>query len=100
MRFADRYGFYELNPFPGCNQICVSNHAFIHRGYRGEGRGQIQHQQRLVKAKELGYNFIVCTVKTDNVKEKHILEKYGWQRMACFFNTETENEIEIWGRQL
>lgn len=100
MRFADEYGFYELNPFPGCNQIVVSNHAHIFRGYRGEGRGQIQHQERLIKAKELGYDLIICTVKSDNDVEKHILEKYGWQRMLNFINTETENPIEMWARLL
>ena len=100
MRFSDQYGFYELNPFPGCNQICVSNHAFIYRGWRGAGKGQIQHQERLIKARELGYDFIVCTVKTDNEKEKHILEKYGWSRMAFFVNSETENQIEFWGKKL
>lgn len=100
MRFADEYGFYELNPFPGCNQIAVSNHAHIFPDYRGEGKGQLQHRQRLQKAKELGYNLLVCTVKSDNKIEKHILEKYGWEKNTSFFNTETENQIEMWTKVL
>jgi hypothetical protein len=100
VRFADQYGFYELNPFPGCNQICVSNHSLIYRGYRGEGRGQIQHQERLIKAKELGYDFIQCTVRGDNLAEKHILNKYNWSMMASFKSKETGNLVELWGRLL
>ena len=30
MRFANEYGYGELNNFPGCNQLTVSNHAFIY----------------------------------------------------------------------
>jgi hypothetical protein len=54
MRYADERGtgFYELNPFPGCNQIVVSNHAFIYPAYRnggwdGKKYGQLQHKERL-----------------------------------------------------
>ena len=55
MRFANEFGFYELNPFPGSNQIVVSNHAFIYGPWRGQGKGIQQHKERLAKAKELGY---------------------------------------------
>lgn len=100
MRFADEFGFYELNPFPGCNQIVVSNHAFIYPKYRGKGLGQSQHQQRLAKAKELGYNLILCTVNKSNAAELHILDKNGWLPVERFTNTETGNDVAIWSRQL
>lgn len=102
MRFADEYGFYELNPFPGSNQIVVSNHAFIYPKYRNcpEKYGQLQHRQRLLKAKELGYDMIICTVRLDNEIEKHILRKFGWGFLECFSSVETEHSVELWARHL
>ena len=100
MRFANEHGFYELNPFPGSNQIVVSNHAFIRPEFREKGLGQKQHKERLLKAKELGYDIIMCTVRRDNGAEKHILTKFGWGFLMAFRSTETEHELEIWTKHL
>lgn len=100
MRFSNRYGFYELNPFPGSNQIVISNHAFIYPAYRGKGFGQTQHTERLRKARELGYNLIMATVKADNLVEKHILKKNHWLQNTSFVSIETGHTIEVWTRVL
>lgn len=100
MRFSDAHGFYELNPFPGCNQICVSNHAFIYPQQRGQGFGQAQHEARLWKARELGYDLMLCTVKTDNEVEIHILRKNGWIVEREFISTETGHAVQLWSRNL
>mgnify|MGYP003394400792 CR=1 FL=1 len=100
MRFANRYGWYELNPFPGCNQIAVSNHAFIYPRYRGLGHGKQQHLERLQNAKDQGYNYIICTVNSANSEELAILNKNGWQQLDSFVNIETTNNIQIFGKSL
>lgn len=100
MRFADQYGFYELNPFPGSNQLVVSNHAFIYPEHRGQGMGQLQHAQRLAKAKELGYDAIMCTVREGNAVEKHILQKNRWSYLHTYKSKETGHRIEVWIRNL
>lgn len=100
MRFGDSHGHYELNPFPGCSAIVVSNHAFIRPDCRGQGLGQCQHRDRIEKAIELGYNMMICTVRADNRVEKHILDKNGWCFFTSFLNKETGHNIEIWGKHL
>lgn len=100
MRFSNEFGFYELNPFPGCNQIVVSNHAFIYPKFRGQGKGRQQHEERLQKAKDLGYDLIMCTVKADNARERHILESNGWKQCQRFLNQETDNLIVIYVKEL
>jgi len=100
MRFSNEYGFYELNPFPGCNQLVISNHALIYKHHRGKGYGKVQHQQRLAKAQELGYNLIMCTVRDDNEVEIHILRQYGWARGAGFVSSETGSSVHIWTKVL
>lgn len=93
-------GFYELNPFPGCNQLVVSNHAYITPEWRGKGYGKEQHEQRLKNAKDMGYDCIVCTVHSSNDKEKTILSANGWKTVHAFKNRETGHQVEIWVKNL
>lgn len=100
MRFFDWTGHYELESFPGCNNLVVSTHTFIKPELRGKGLGLRQHGQRLKQAEDMGYGYIICTVKANNDAEKHILEKAGWKKLDSFTNKETGNNLEIWGRSL
>lgn len=100
MRFANRYGFYELNPFPGCNQLVVSNHSFIFSVHRGRGQGHKEHYKRLEAARDLGYDAIICTVKSCNTAQIKILQKHGWTKCFKFNNEETECEVQVWMKDL
>lgn len=100
MRYANTYGFYELNPFPGCNQIVVSNHAFIYPEHRGHGHGKRQHTERLAMAKWLGYDLMLCTVRADNEAELHILRINNWIVERDFISKETGHKVQLWSRNL
>lgn len=100
MRFSNEFGFWELNNFPGCNQLIVSNHAFIKKEFRGRGIGTKTHELRLQMAKSLGYDAIICTVKSDNIAQKRILDKSNWVKVFSFMNSETENYIDIYIKDL
>jgi len=93
-------GFYELNGFPGCNQVAVSNHAWISPDQRGNGYGDAAHKQRLKEAQELGYDYIICTVDRANEVQCHILEKNNWYNLDDFVNRETGKTIKIYGKKL
>lgn len=98
MRYSTEYGFYELNPFPGCNQIAVSNHSFIRKEHRGKGLGTKVHNSRLELMQSLGYDYSICTVKDCNVPQIKILEKAGWKHLDSFNSIETENTVRIYGK--
>jgi hypothetical protein len=100
VRFATSSGFYELNPFPGCNQIVVSNHSFIKPHLRGQGKGHYEHQLRLSKMYQMGYDYAICTVVGCNEAQIRILKKNGWTNLDTFQNRETGNTIQIWGRHI
>ena len=100
MRFSTKEGFYELNPFPGCNQVVISNHAFIAAEHRGMGLGKKQHTDRLEKIKELHYDYALCSVNASNRKEIHILNTNGWKLLDTFHNKETTNMVELWGKRM
>lgn len=100
MRFANEFGFCDLNEFPGCSQLLVSNHAFIFNVHKGTGKGSHNHRLRLKRARELGYNAICCTVRAENAVQKHILEKHKWTKVFSFDNDVTGHEIELWVKDL
>ena len=100
MRFANEHGYGELNNFPGCNQLTVSNHAFIYPKDRGKGNGHKNHELRLKRAKFLGYDYIMCTVISTNIIQIKIMKKHNWKELDRFTNSETGNEVIIFGRKL
>lgn len=100
MRYGTEHGFYELNRFPGCNQLVVSNHAFVKAEFRGKGFGQKAHEERLAEATRLGYDGIICTCREDNARQIHILSKNGWIKVWSFRSTETNHAVGLWTREL
>ncbi len=100
MRFANENGYCELNSFPGCNQIVVSNHAFIYPEKRGKGLGNENHKLRVERAKFMGYDYLLCTVKADNHRELSILNKNNFKELDEFLNTETGNLVKLFGKNL
>jgi len=100
MRYGSDYGFCELNPFPGCNQIVVSNHSLVRKEFRGKGVGTKEHQNRLKVITHLGYDYALCTCKETNIPQIKILLNNGWKQLDSFKNQETENTVLIFGRQM
>lgn len=100
MRFETEHGSYELNPFPGCRSLVISNKAHIDPDKRGKGLGKQQHEERIKKAKELGYDAIIATVDAKNETERHILQTHGWHRQCRFLSSKTGHLVEVWFRLL
>lgn len=93
-------GYWEVNSLPGCPQVAVSNHAFINPAYRNQGYGKIYHAERLRTLKELGFNYVLCTVKTNNIFQIKILQRFGWKLFDGFHNSETDNDVLFYGKDL
>lgn len=99
-RFANEYGFCELNTLPGCSQVCVSNNAFVYEAFRGKGLGSKNHKLRLKRMKELGYDAAIATVVKGNVREEKILMANGWREVFEFKSKVTGNYVGLWTRTL
>lgn len=93
-------GHYELTSLPGCNQIVISHHAFINPEFRGKGLGHKTHAKRLDIIRNLGYDYALCTTAASNVPQRKILEAAGWKQLDQFKNSETNNEVIIWGKTI
>lgn len=100
MRYATEHGHYELNPFPGSNQIVVSSHAFVHPEFRSNGVGTQLSRERVEKAKELDYDYMVATVRADNAAQLAIMRKVGWKYLDSFHNHVTDVVVHLYGMRL
>lgn len=93
-------GHYELNHFPGCNQIVISNHSCIYPEYRERGFGRLLAKEKIEVARQDGYDYMIATVVSTNTAQLKIMEKNGWTLLDTFFNRESGNEVNIFGRRL
>jgi RimJ/RimL family protein N-acetyltransferase len=93
-------GHYELNHFPGCNQIVISNHSCIYPKYRGKGLGTQLAREKIQVATDEGFDYMIATVVSTNTAQLKIMEKNGWKLLDTFFNRESGNEVNIFGRRL
>lgn len=100
MRFANEYGACEITTLPGSPQVAVSHAVFIHPAHRGTGKGSLNHVLRLKRLKEMGYNYVICTVNAANGVERHILKENGWTELSNFQSSQTNHTVCLYGREL
>jgi len=100
MRFANQYGAGEVDNLPGCTQVAVNHSFFIYPKYRGKGIGSKNHEARLKRLAEMGYDYVICTVNTKNSAQVKILVKHGWSKLSMFTSSKTENSVAVYGRHI
>jgi RimJ/RimL family protein N-acetyltransferase len=100
MRFANEFGACEITTLPGSPQVAVSHAVFIFPEHRGKGHGAKNHNLRLKRLKQMGYNYVICTVANANEAEKHILKTNGWNELASFDSSQTIHKVHLYGREL
>lgn len=100
MRFSTDFGHYELSPFPGSNQIVISTHAFVKKEHRGNGHGKEMAQTRITQARDLGYDYMLCTVRADNEPQLKIMRALGWKQLDKFTSSVSEVDIYLFGLPL
>jgi RimJ/RimL family protein N-acetyltransferase len=100
VRFANEYGVCEITTLPGSPQVAVSHAVFIYPEYRGTGKGSVNHVLRLQRLKAMGYNYVICTVRKGNAPQEHLMEKFGWTKLAGFKSSATEHDVVIYGKEI
>ena len=74
-------------------KIHQANVATLRQEYNNE-------KARLEKIRVLGYDYVICTVKSDNIPQLKILNKNGWKLLDDFINNETGNTVYIYGKKM
>lgn len=93
-------GFFEVSDLPGCPQVAVSHNVFLLPQFRGIGLGHKFMRHRLGTIRDLGYNCVLATVDKYNGAEIATLEKARWENVKLFESSRTDNNINIWLRDI
>lgn len=97
-RYATRFGAYEIDSLPGQSQVAVCHSFVVPEDRRGRGLGHLLKSQQEIDLVTQHYDFAVCTVAAGNERQKRILAKAGWMRLAAFRNRRSCETTELWGR--
>jgi len=93
-------GSYEIDPMPGCPRVGISHALQINEGCRGIGYGTRAMDERIEKARELGYEVLIATVVAGNVAEEKILERFKWRPITTFDNLKTGHTVNLWVKNI
>lgn len=93
---------FTLCGMPQCCGICVSTLAYTPAEFRGRGVNTLMNILRQKIARENGYSQIICTVTSDNVSERSMLYKNGWQEnfKMYFRNSRTQHDVCMYWKNL
>lgn len=100
MRLKTDHSWSELTPLPGNAQVAVSHALFVPQWERNKGWGTKEHPERLKQMADAGYDYVICTVNKANVKQLHILDRFGWKSLVEFQSSNTSHTVVIYGRNL
>ncbi len=100
MRIATKVGACQIDSLPGQSQIGICHSFFVEHGMRGAGEGHRLKKKQLKALYRARYDFALCTVAAGNFRQKAILEKQGWKKLADFWNSRSSEFTEIWGYEL
>lgn len=90
----------ELDSLPGCGQIAISHGVFVPLSHRNKGLGRMAHEQRLVEARRLGYQVVICTVDGANEPQLKLLKDFGWEFNFEFQSKKTGHMVQLWSKSL
>lgn len=92
---------FTLKEMINCCGILVSTDTWVDPKYQGKGIAQKLMPIKEAIAKECGYTLFLSTVAiSDNPKEVHILEKFGWHLDKSFVNKRTKNTVGIFTKEI
>lgn len=98
MRFSNSFGAFEIDSLPGQSQIAVCHGFVVPENMRGQGHG---HRLKTLQEIEIDirhYDLALCTVSSNNARQKAILTKAGWQHLTGFRNRRSSETTELWCR--
>lgn len=92
---GERVARFNLEQLPGCCGICISTASYVEPEYRGIGLGLLLNSLRIEMTRQMGYGLLMCTDLENNIPQRKILEKNGWEDIYGFTNPRTGNVLKI-----
>lgn len=89
-------GKFSVGLFPGNRRILISYDSHVEPAFRNQGLGQKFLRVRQEVAREAGINLMLATVRDDNLVERRLLKRAGWQILA----PRPETGVSMWAKRL
>lgn len=97
MRFATLFGAYEIDSVPGQPQVAHCHGFFVSADLRGRGFAHQLKTDQNITLLALKYDYAMCTVCSNNIAQKRVLEGAGWSRTGEFMSSKSGAAVEVWG---
>lgn len=97
MRFSTRYGRFSISNAPGHPQMANCYGFFVPAKLRGQGMENALLAQQEKYLVGIGFDYAVCTVRSDNTAQRQVLQTAGWRMLASFNDSKSGNSVELWG---
>lgn len=97
MRFATNVGAYEIDSVPSQPQVAHCHGFFVRADLRGRGFAHQLKTDQNITLIALKYDYAMCTVCSNNIAQKRVLEGAGWSRTGEFMSSKSGAAVEVWG---
>lgn len=95
MRYACKYGFFEIDTMPNQPSLALCHSFVIHEKYRGKGYGYKLKQRQIDYLVACGFTAAICTVQSSNQAQLQILQKCGWKFIERIYDARTDSLVEV-----
>ena len=99
-RIVTKRSVREVSTMPGSPRVAISHGVVMFPEFRGQGHGKEECAMATARTCELGYDYILCTVTSDNEAQLSIMRGNGWNALDRFVSTSSGNTVLIFGKKL
>lgn len=87
---------FNLKDMPGCSGMMIANDLFVSPDFRNLKVGSLLTRFMSDFARYYGYGLIQGNDKDNNIYQRRIFEKQGWNKASTFTNPKTGNVLNVW----
>lgn len=90
---GDVVSTWKLYQMPHCCAYMISCNVYIHPDYRSLGLGTLLNKLRQDIGRILRYTAMLCTDIEQNLAQRKVLKKNGWNDIHSIVNKRTKNKV-------
>jgi GNAT superfamily N-acetyltransferase len=92
-------GIFHIDSLPGCDQVAVSHSVFLFPRFRGKGHGKQFSSHRRDVTRQLGFDYVLCTVAEDNEAQLATMGE-DWIELGSFYSKKTSRVVLLFGMEI
>lgn len=100
MRYATQHGVFHVEPLVGIPQVAWCYGFYVPIRQRGHGHGHKLEAEQVEALIAGQYDFAITTTRLGNTAKQACLQRTGWFPLSEFYNRNTGEHHQLWGRQI